>query len=353
MTLLLFLVILSILVFVHELGHFWVAKKNGILVEEFGFGLPPRIWGKKVGETVYSINALPIGGFVKLYGEDQIEDSERAFFAQSKLVRAAVLLAGVSMNFLLGVVLFSVIYTVMGIPTASGRVVIEGVMPNSPAQLAGIQAGEQIYLVEGKVVTISDDFVNLVGQKVGGEVELLVGKDGGQQYGRVVRLVPRKDPPAGEGALGVVVSSTEMRHYPMWQMPVRGAWYGLKEALAWGGMIFTEIVRMISNLLVGILPADVGGPVRIYQATGEVAKGGVLLLLQFMAILSVNLAVFNLLPVPALDGGRMLFIWLEWIRRKRFDPEFEKKVNSWGMAFLLALLAAITLQDVIREGVGK
>ena len=359
MTLLLFLLILSVLIFVHELGHFYMAKKNGILVEEFGFGLPPRIWGKKIGETIYSINLLPIGGFVKLYGEDAITENNeqktmssdlgRAFFTQRKTVRAVILLAGVVMNFVLGVVLFSVIYTRLGIPTESGEVSIVEIVPNSPAAEAGIRREEVVLAVDGQMIESTDQFVELVNASAGREIELSLGEADMEVYGRMVTVTPREDPPENEGSLGVVVSSVRMKFFPLWQMPLRGAWFGLKEAIGWGLTIVVALYVMIRDLLMaGVVPQDIAGPVGIFQLTGTVARAGILSLLQFVAILSVNLAVINILPFPALDGGRLLFLGIEAVTGKRVDGKLEQWMHGLGMVLLLFLLVLVTLNDIVR-----
>lgn len=379
MTLLIFIAVLSILVFVHELGHFLAAKKAGMFVEEFGFGLPPRIWGKKIGETTYSINALPIGGFVKLYGEDGGESPPpvgakgRAYFEKSILKRLSVLLAGVTMNLLLAIVSFSILYFVLGIPTKTGKIKILGITKDSPAQFAGLKEEDQIIGVDGKKVFSVDEFVQLTGEKAGNKIQLEIGRDkdnpckpleGNQVLGGatsseqgfnclgenlLVSLIPRESPPEGEGALGVVISETELKKYPWWQMPYLGAREGFKESLSWAGMILSSLKTTLTTLVVmGKVPRDVAGPIGIFQITGQVAKDGILAILQFLGILSVNLAIINILPFPALDGGRLIFLGYEVIFRRKVSPKIEMLVNQIGMAILLSLMALITVNDVLR-----
>ncbi|MBI2010005.1 MAG: site-2 protease family protein [Candidatus Chisholmbacteria bacterium] len=362
MTFLIFLIVLSLLVMVHELGHFISAKKSGILIEEFGFGLPPRIWGKKIGETIYSLNLLPIGGFVKLFGEEQHEVQnvqevqkvqevgvERAFFQKPRGVRAVILTAGVAMNFLLGVLLFSIIYSISGVPAETDEVRIVEVVPGSPAAEMGLTAGEEVYSVNGEEVISTNQFVTLISEKAGKELELLVGEPDLQAYGRIVTVTPRENPPEGEGALGVVVSNVQLTHYPFWQMPFRGAWFGLQEAFAWGMTIIGGLFVMVRDLLfAGVVPQDVAGPVGIFQLTGTVAQAGILPLLQFVGVLSVNLAVLNLLPLPALDGGRLAFLGFEALTGRRVHARVEQWVHAAGMALLLFLMLLVTLNDVVR-----
>jgi len=357
MTLLIFLVILSVLILVHELGHFLMAKRAGILVEEFGFGLPPRLWGKKIGETVYSLNVLPIGGFVKLYGEDPVNladskdgtSQDRAFFNQSKRVRLGVLIAGVVMNFLLGAVLFSVIYSRLGIPTKTETVRVMDVVSSSPAAEAGIKSGEVVVAVGRKPIRSTERFIQVIDANRGKEVEITLGDGTEGKYGRIVKVMPREHPPEGEGALGVAISAIEMKQFPWWQMPMRGAVVGVKEAFAWGVTIGSGLIHMVSAWIIeGRAPADVAGPVGIFQLTGGVAQAGVLAVLQFMGVLSINLAVLNLLPLPALDGGRLAFLAVEAVTRRRIKPGIEKLIHAAGMAVLLGLMAVVTVNDVVR-----
>jgi regulator of sigma E protease len=379
-TLIVFILILSILIFVHELGHFLAAKKAGILVEEFGFGLPPRIWGKKVGETIYSLNALPIGGFVKLYGEngeDEVASVEpvinegRAYFEKSIWQRTAVLLAGVTMNLLLAIVAFSILYFVYGIPTKTGKIKIVGIAKDSPAEMAQLKPDDLVIAIDGQRIEKTEEFVKLAKEKAGKTVRLEIQREkdnpcqesqkvlGGmasreatvtcQDGNLLVSLIPRENPPADEGPLGVAISDTEMRKYPWWQMPFLGAREGFKESLSWGGMILGGLKNtLVTLVLKGQVPKDVAGPVGIFQITGEATKNGVLAVLQFLGILSVNLAIINILPLPALDGGRLIFLGYEAVTRKKANPKVESWVNTAGMAFLLALMLLITVNDILR-----
>jgi len=371
MTLLLFLLILSILVLVHEGGHFLAAKKAGIKVEEFGFGYPPRIWAKKIGETEYSINAIPFGGFVRLFGDPaegevkKTRELKRSFLGKSKKARTAVILAGVVANFLLGVLVFSIVYSFTGIPQKTENIKIVGISPGSPAEKGGLKEGDIVLAVDDKKISEMADFTKLISEKKGKEVKLLIKREvnnpcqekvlgGGEgfscQDGNLLFwLVPRESPPEGEGPLGVVISNIEMVKYPFWQMPFRGAVEGVKEAFAWGGLIVLSLKKMVGDLVFqGVVPKDVAGPVGIFQATGMVAKTGVLNILQFLGILSVNLAVLNILPLPALDGGRLVFVGYELVFRRRPKPSLERWINTIGMALLIILLILVTINDVKR-----
>lgn len=349
LTFLIFLVILSVLIFIHEVGHFLSAKRFGIKVEEFGFGYPPRVWGKKLGETIYSLNWLPFGGFVRIYGEDysdETTDKSRALFNKSKIVRALVAIAGVVNNFLLGIVCFSIVYSFSGIPTRVPYVRIEGIAPNSPAYQAGIQPGETIVSFNGQPIKSTDGFVALIKQNSGKEITLvmrLAKSDKTKEY----HLLVRSSPPVNEGPLGVAVSQIDMVFYPIWQMPFRGAWVGLQEAIGWGITIIAGIYTALRSLSAGVVP-EVAGPVGIYQITSGVIKEGWLLTLQFIGILSINLGVLNLLPIPALDGGRLLFIAIETITGRRVKPQIEQYIHMAGMALLVSLMLLVTANDFVR-----
>jgi len=272
-TIITFLLVLSVLVLIHELGHFLVAKKTGILVEEFGFGLPPRILAKKIGETIYSLNLLPIGGFVKLAGEDELEeekgkvkDKKRMFFAKPKGVRFLVVVAGVFMNFLLAVTVFSLIYLKSGIPAKTDKVRIVGVTADSPAQKAGIKEGDIVISLADKEVKSVDDFLAIAKENAGKELTLEIGrkdenpckeKTAGvltdskiacRGENLLLKMTPRERPPEGEGPLGVVISQIEMRFYPFWQMIPLGIWHGLKEALLWAWTILGGLQDVLALL---------------------------------------------------------------------------------------------------------
>lgn len=344
-----FVIILSILIFIHELGHFLVAKKFGLKIEEFGFGYPPRIWGKKIGETIYSINWIPFGGFVRIYGEDYLEkskDSSRAMYNKPKWVRFLITIAGVVCNFLLGIVCFSIIYSFSGIPTPVDYVLIDAVSPGSPAQLAGLAAGDKVTNIDGLEIKTTQDFIQAVKNKENQTVTLQIqpkNETAIENY----QLVPRAEYPEGEGPLGVAISTVDFKFYPVWQMPFRGAWVGLQEAVAWGVTIVVGLFDMIKNLIGGVTP-EVAGPIGIYQITVGVVKQGLFLTLQFVGVLSINLAILNLLPIPALDGGRILFILIETIIGKRVKPQIEQYIHMFGMALLLTFMLWVTFQDVGR-----
>ena len=343
-SILVFLIVLSILVLVHELGHFIMARRAGVWVEEFGFGLPPRLIGKKIGETLYSINALPFGGFVKLHGEsseDSISYPKRAFLNKSKKTRTGIIVAGVVMNFFLAIFAFAIVYYFSGIPKETNKIKVLDIAAGSPAQTAGIIVGDVVKKIDNKEVTSVSEFVKVVEEKKGKKVVL-------ELESKKVTAIPRENPPEGEGPLGVTISTTEIYFPPKWQRPFVGAYYGFKEALFWGKTVSVGFWNLIVQLFGGRVPKDLAGPVGIFAITSQAAKVGIIALINFIGILSVNLAILNILPFPALDGGRLLFIGIEKVIGRKVLPKLEAGIHTVGMIILLLLLLAITAHDVRR-----
>ena len=294
--------------------------------------------------TLFSLNLLPIGGFVSIKGENfghREKASDDMFWDRPIWQRAVVLLSGVFGNFVLGVVLFGIVYSVMGVPTQVGKVKVVGVSEGSPAAKGGIKEGEII-----KGFTKTEDVISLIGEHKGEEIVLVLE---GETEDREVKVVPRVSPPEGEGSLGVLLSDTELVKLPWWQMPFKGAVVGTKEAYAWGKEIVKGLGGMLSGLVSGEgVPEDVSGPVGIYKVSARVNEMGWLASLQFMAILSMNLAVLNILPIPALDGGRLVFLGLEMVIGKKIKNRIEGWVHGVGMIFLLGLMVLITIRDIIK-----
>ena len=354
-----FLIMLSILVFVHELGHFLVAKKLKMGVEEFGFGLPPRLWGKKVGETIYSLNWLPIGGFVKLSGEDVEETQKKVteislkrkfFWARPKWQRAAVLLAGVSMNFLLAVIIISYLFT-QGILIPNG-IKVEEVIADSPAA-ASLKSGDVILKLNGKEILDVKEFSSDIKAKGDQSIDLLVERViNGKVQQLTVAVTPRAHPPKDQGALGVKISPSAVElKYPWYQAP----YYGMVWAVRFSWEMLTKVFELVFNLVTfkHVDTENLAGPIGIAQATGQAIKFGINAVLQLTGLLSLNLAIFNLLPIPALDGGRLFFVLFEkWIGR-HVKPRVEAITHQVGFAFLLALIVLITINDLVRLFSGK
>lgn len=347
---------LSVLVLIHELGHFLVAKKFGIKVEEFGFGFPPRVFGKKIGETLYSINALPIGGFVKLYGEDEAgagrlkftskkkdKDIDRAFFAKPIYARILVVVAGVVMNFILAVVIATYLYTFQGIPQASDKVLVSQVLKGSPAEIAGLRSGDLVEKIENEKIISTNQLVQVTKKHLGQEVEILIERGGKEQ---VIVVAPRKNYPSGQGPMGVAVE--QQINYQKYQFP-QSIGYATKQAFSDSGKVVVGFVGVVKDIFgKHEVPAGVAGPIGMAQLTGEFVKIGPAAVLSLAYMLTLSLAVLNILPIPALDGGRLFFILIEAVTRRKVNPKFEAIAHMVGIVLLLSFLALVSFQDVTR-----
>ncbi|MFA6185331.1 MAG: M50 family metallopeptidase [Candidatus Shapirobacteria bacterium] len=347
MDLIFFILALSVLVLVHEFGHFFAARKTGVKVEEFGLGLPPRIIGKKFGDTIYSINWLMIGGFCRLYGEDGEEKGKNAFNNKKPWQKLLIVMGGVLMNLVLAVVIFSVVYAILGVPKETDKVTIIGISKDSPAEKAGLKENDVILKVADKEIKAPSELTVEVAKYKGKNVNLEIIEEGQTQ--KSVRTVDvRENPPEGEGSIGIAISNTEMVKVP-WYRFYEGIGAGFKEAYYWGKIIIGGVFQMVGGLLTGHVPKDVSGPIGMYEATSSIKNNqGLLAVIHFFGIVSVNLAVVNILPFPALDGGRIVFVLYEMIFRKKANQKFEIIVNNVGMMILLGLILLITVGDIRR-----
>jgi regulator of sigma E protease len=410
-TILIFIAILGILVLAHEFGHFIVARKSGMKVEEFGFGFPPRIvgiqvykdkeikninrtesieiskteiessgkgivieeikdvikeedevkfkkwhfvWGRKEPvnkeKTVYSVNLIPLGGFVKILGENnEYESDPRSFINRPFWPRLLTLVAGVLMNVILAWALISAGFGV-GLPTAvsslddlpkganykNPKVVILEVMPGLPADKAGIQAGDEILFIDGVNTQSLEQVQNYILQNKGKQFDFKV-KRVNQDFD--IKVNSLKDPGPDQGPNGIALAYIGKLQYPWYSAIYEGAktTYFQIETIAKG------IYRLFATKA-GL--SSLGGPVKIARLTGQVADMGFIYLIQFTAFLSLNLAILNILPFPALDGGRILFLIIEKIRRKRNNQKLEQITNTVGFALLLLLMLAVTIKDI-------
>ena len=340
-TIVIFLGILAVLILAHEAGHFASAKAFGIKVEEFGLGFPPRLIGVRRGETLYSLNAIPLGGFTKMAGEEdpKVPGSLASKGAGTRLI---VLSAGSIMNALLPILLFSIAFMVPH-DVLTGEVLVEEVAPNSPAAAAGIEAGDIILSLNDKPVHNIGDLHRYTHLNLGKEVNLVV-KHSDATIGEV-QAIPRWKPPEGQGAIGIAISmlnpTAVSQSYPFWEAIPMGA----SECIETFVLFKNEILRWF----IGATPPLVAGPVGIAQLTGEVAKAGISPLLEFTGFISINLAIINIFPLPALDGGRIVFVLLEWVRRgKRVSPRTEGLVHAIGFALLMVAILVVTQQDIMR-----
>lgn len=374
LALLIFILILSVLVLIHEFGHFFVAKKLGVRVDEFGYGIPPRLWGKKIGQTVYSINALPFGGFVKLAGEDEdmaVDKADSGNFANKKpWQRLTILLAGVSMNLFLAVVVFYAFFSVNNFKTSSlpllydydfkfGKViknntVIFGFEEDSSAKQAGVELGESILEINGKRVFNVYDVRYQIKDKGGKEIWVkLLDTKRTKTAIREVKIVPTTDS-NGTGFLGVALAtSVNIDYGGNLADKITSGFKHSYNILSYSLSTFSQLISTsVSQKSMEPVSAGVSGPVGIFSVVGVILKykgvDAVLGLLDFTAILSLSLAFMNLLPIPALDGGRAVFVVFEVLTRKKVNPAFEANLHKWGMVALLALTFVITAKDIVN-----
>ena len=343
LTVIAFLFVFGLVVLVHEVGHFLSARQVGITIQEFGFGYPPRIKTLAVRDGVeYTLNALPLGGFVRMLGEEDPTDPG-SFASKSAWARIRTLLAGPVMNVLLAVVLFT-ITALMGKQVAVGRVLVTAISAGSPAESAGMQAGDLITAIEGQTVRNTGELYEHIQAFRGQEVSLSLLR-GSESL--TVRLTPRAQPPEGEGAIGIQMVmqegwTVEVVRQPVWKAP----WLGMQEA--WSALLLT--VSGFAQLIRGtVSPREITGPVGIFQISGIVARSGLANLLRLTGFISVNLALVNLFPLPALDGGRIAFIVLERLRGgKRIAPQHEGLVHLIGLLVLVAFMLLVSYFDIAR-----
>lgn len=341
-----FLIVFSLLVFAHELGHFLVAKWRGVKVEEFGFGYPPRLFTiVEIGGTELTVNAIPFGGFVRFPGEND-PTVPGSLASQGWRVRGGVFIAGAVMNIVLAALLFGAT-ALIGEPVPITGVEIIEVASGSPAEAAGMKAGDLILELDGVEITDSLALQRYTYERVGQEVSLLLEREGERIE---VTLAPRLQPPAGEGPMGIamhtMVVGTKLVRYEAWRaIPI-----GVSRTFRAVGVIVLSVIYMIR----GLISPEVSGPIGIAQATGQVAQMGLPFLLQFTAFLSVNLALINLLPFPGLDGGRLVFVFLEALRGgRKVDPEKEGLVHLIGMFILIGLVLVVSYFDILRVSGGS
>ncbi len=352
-TVLIFLIVLGVLVLAHELGHFLTAKKMGMKIYEFGIGFPPRIWSKKgKDDVVYSINAIPLGGFVNLRETDEEAKDPNSFIHKKPWQRALVISAGVAMNYLLCIILLSLGF-MFGLPQsvdqealANGKVSehkiqVVTVLDDKPAKAAGIEIGDELVAVDGEKISSVKNLIAYANTKIGQKVKLTYIHDK-EEVEKEVDIVELE---TGKGGIGVGLVETGIVSYP----PHLAVWHGIKLTVALTKEFIFAFANILKNLVIGQpIGVQVAGPVGIAVLTGQVAKLGLIYLLQFTALLSLNLAIINFLPFPAFDGGHLVFIIIEKIRRKPVNKKIEGIIHTIGFSLLMILIIVITFQDILR-----
>ncbi len=364
MILTIIIVVLSLIILMsfHELGHFFLAKKFGITVEEFGIGYPPRIWGKKIKNTIYSINWLPLGAFVKILGEDDTKEKEKGSFSSKPLwQRALVLFGGVASFWVIAFLIITILAGISGVPTAvpdsfngtgkeTPKVQIFSVAKNSPADLSGIKAGDEIkrlQITNNKSLITETDKIAEIQSFIAshkGE-EILFSLQRGDEF-LDVASTPRNDPPKGEGALGVALARVAHMQVAWYASP----WIGLKITALQTKDIPVQWYELIKKKINKVPTPEVQlvGPVGLGQIMGQALGQGAGNYLMLVAIIAIYLAFFNLLPIPALDGGRLLFIAIEAIIKRPVNPKVEQKITAIFFMALILMALIFTFQDIRR-----
>ena len=337
-----FIIVLLVLVIVHELGHFITAKSRGVKVLEFGVGFPPRIWGIKRGETLYSVNALPLGGFVKLAGEEDPK-VERSLASKDYGTRILVLAAGSVMNLLLPLLLLSVAFMIPH-DVAKAPVTVYAILPDSQAEKAGIKAGDLLVSINGIPVDNTSVIQRNTMLNLNKKIKLVVQH--ADSSVETIALTPMWKPPEGQGSTGLGIGYQAQLPYSYTKTSTpfpQAISLGIKECSETLVLFKNEIIRWI----IGATKPQVTGPVGMAEMTGVVAKAGISPVIEFAAFISINLGIVNLLPLPALDGGRIVFVLLEMLRGgRRVSPKIEAVIHTIGFFLLIGLMLLVTFGDI-------
>lgn len=351
LSVILILLLLSVLVIVHELGHFLLAKKEGVKVEEFGFGFPPKIISKKIGETVYSFNLIPFGGFVRLYGEDGGKKTKTSFSSKSVWSRIKIVVAGVVFNYIFAGILFLIIpffgYLSVKPDTLPNHstfkelgIMVLDVEQNSPAYNSGIKLSDVILKIDSQNFQDTQDIITYLKANPGKIVNVELKRKGQILNIQVETRATLKE---NQGPTGMLIAQTGILKYAF----PYGFYEGGRNFLKTTGAIFTGFYELVKSLLFERkLIAQVTGPIGIFDLGINFFSFGFSSLLHFIAILSLNLAILNIIPFPALDGGRLLFILIEGFTRKKVNEKYEIVFHKIGFILLILLLLSVTFKDL-------
>jgi regulator of sigma E protease len=320
----------SVLIIGHELGHFTLAKINGVKVEEFSIGMGPKLFGVKGKETEYVVKAFPIGGYVRMFGEEEKVSDPRAFSSKSPERKLSIIAAGPLMNLVMAVVFFMIIALAKGFTVP----VVNEVQPNTPAQAAGLEKGDKIIRIDNKRITTWEDFVTEIYTAKGRKIDLTYKRNGSTN---TVELIPMWNEEQKRFIVGVAGTGVENPGI------LQSIGYGFNETKSLVRQTFVTFRSLFRGQL---SPNDIGGPVTIIKVSGQAAKAGFWNLLWFSAFLSVQLAIFNIIPFPALDGGWIFLLLFEIITRKKVDDKKVAFVNYIGFTVLMMLIVLVTIKDI-------
>lgn len=337
LTILAAIFVFGVLVTVHEFGHFITAKLTGMRVDEFAIGFGPKIYQQKDGETLYSLRAIPLGGYNKIAGMDPDDpEEENSFKSKSIPARMLVILAGSLMNFLLPVILFSGIFMINGIEKPVDEPVLGTVITDKAADRAGLKVGDKILTINGKQINAWNDIIVSLQENGTKEVSLTAERNGAVQ---TFTMTPEFDEQLGRPLIGI--SPAVVSEKP-------GVADSIKMGFGYTKYIIFAMVDGLQKIVTGKAPAEVAGPIGVAQMAGEVAEKGVLPLISFVAFLSINLGVINLLPLPALDGGHFVLLLLEGVRGKPLGSKAMNTIQTIGVALILAITLFSTFKDITR-----
>ncbi|MEW9078303.1 RIP metalloprotease RseP [Terrisporobacter glycolicus] len=332
MTIIAALLLFGVIILIHEFGHFIFAKKNGITVHEFAIGMGPKLFSKEKNGTMYSIRILPIGGYVSMEGEDEDSNKPGSFGTKSILQRASVIFAGPFFNLVLAVIFLIPVYIYMGSPTTTLEI-----LDNTPASKANLQSGDIVKSVNGKEINSWNEFTKVISSSKGEELNIAVDRNNKTVK---VNVVPEKNED-GTYKIGVTYKKD------------RNIINAIKQSFIATGQMTMQMITFLKQMITGTVPGgftnSVAGPVGVISIVSGAAKTGIMNLLYLGSIISLNLGIINLVPFPALDGGRLLLLFIEWIRGgKKINPDKEAMINMIGFCALMAFMVFITYNDVTK-----
>lgn len=329
LTAVLFILMMLVLIAPHEFGHFIVAKLCNVQVNEFAVGMGPVLFHKTKGETTYSLRLIPIGGYCAMEGEENSSNNPRAFNNKKPLQKAAILLAGVTMNVVIAILACTIAYQITGIPVNK----LDSVVKDSPASVAELQAGDSIVSVDGVKTSSWQDVTNEINQYEGdGSIEIIYNRDGTDH---IAKIQPEYDKDTQRYTVGIVASLSKN--------PVLATKYGLLTTGDLTKSMFDALSLLVKK---GIGKDDISGPVGLVKIVGQASSAGVASYLILLALVSLNLAFINLIPIPGLDGGKLLFVILKWITRGKINDNMEYKASIIGILLLLGIFVLVTINDI-------